>query len=278
MKVNLRSYDWIVVNSSAGKDSQTMLAVIVERCKAEGIPLERIVVVHCDLETMEWKGTKELAQQQAEHYGLRFEVVCRKQGDILDHVIDRHAKLKADGKTTTAPFPSSAQRWCTSDHKRDQVKRLMTKLTNETRLTDETKLVRILNCQGMRSAESPARAKLRPFRLDKLNTNGKRRVHIWLPIFDWSEGQVWEHIRARPVPHHYAYDLGMGRLSCCFCIFAPWEALMLAGKHNRPLLDRYCDVEEQTGFAFRVGLPLVEVRNALDRGEEPGPISSWEMP
>jgi hypothetical protein len=43
------------------------------------------------------------------------------------------------------------------------------------------------------------------------------------------------------------------------------------------LLDKYCEVEQETGFAFRVGLPLVEIREALDRGEEPGPIGKWEM-
>jgi 3'-phosphoadenosine 5'-phosphosulfate sulfotransferase (PAPS reductase)/FAD synthetase len=223
-----------------------MLAVVVERCREEGIPLERIVVVHCDLEDMEWEGTKELAEEQAKFYGLRFEVVRRTQGNILQHVRDRHAKLIADGKNTVAPFPSSSQRWCTSDHKRDQVKKVMTKLTNETRRgvapwpsstarwctshhkADQvkklmTKLsrehngrrpVRILNCMGMRAAESSARSKLKPFRLDKINTNGKRTTHIWLPIFGMSEAQVWEHIRARKVPHHRAYDLGMTRLSC----------------------------------------------------------------
>jgi hypothetical protein len=77
--------------------------------------------------------------------------------------------------------------------------------------------------------------------------------------------------------HRYAYDFGTHRLPCCFFIFAPRAALMLAGTHNRPLLDRYCEVEERTGFAFRKGLPLAEVRAALDRGEEPGEVRSWEM-
>lgn len=81
---------------------------------------------------------------------------------------------------------------------------------------------------------------------------------------------VWPRIRHAGTRHYPAYDLGPPWLSCVFCIFAPRNALLLAGKHNRELIDR-CEVE-RTGFAFRQGLPLVEVRAALDRGEEPGPI------
>jgi hypothetical protein len=50
-----------------------------------------------------------------------------------------------------------------------------------------------------------------------------------------------------------------------------------SAKHDRHPADRYCEVEEETGFAFRKGLPLAEVRAALDRGEEPGEVRSWEM-
>ncbi|MFE4601109.1 hypothetical protein ACFRKE_09645, partial [Kitasatospora indigofera] len=69
-------YDWIVVASSGGKDSQAMLAKVVRTVHAAGVPRERIVVVHNDLdvtdsgESVEWPGTMELAREQAEHYGL----------------------------------------------------------------------------------------------------------------------------------------------------------------------------------------------------------------
>jgi 3'-phosphoadenosine 5'-phosphosulfate sulfotransferase (PAPS reductase)/FAD synthetase len=106
---------------------------------------------------------------------------------------------------------------------------------------------------GMRSGESCARSKLKPFKLDRPNTNGRRVVHVWLPIHGWTQEQVWERIRASGVPHHYAYDLGMPRLSCCFCIYAPKNALMLAGQHNRELLDRYVEVEDRVGFTFQAG-------------------------
>ncbi len=275
-EVRLEEYDWIVVNSSAGKDSQAMLDFVTESARKKGV-LCRVVVAHADLSEEEWPGTKELAEEQARHYGVRFEVVRRKQGGILQHVLDRHEKLKADGKDAP-PWPSGPNRWCTSDHKRGQISRLLTMLVKELRDGGVRERVRILNCMGMRSAESSAREKLSPFKHDENNSNGRREVDLWLPIFDWSLEQVWQRVRASGARHHPAYDLGMGRLSCCFCIYAPKPALMLAGKHNRALLDRYCEVEEKVGYTFVDGLSLRSVRDALDRGEEPGPVKSWEMP
>ena len=276
MKVNLHWYDHIVVNTSAGKDSQAMLDVVARRAEGLGL-LDRVVAVHADLGEEEWEGTRELAEEQARHYGVRFEVVRRRQGGILDHVLDRHAKLQADGREGVAPWPSSGQRWCSSDHKRGQVATLLTRLADETRRERGTgRPVRILNCMGLRAAESCAREKLKPFKLDNGMSNGRRTVHTWLPLHDWTVEDVWGRIAQAGTRPHRAYALGMPRLSCVFCIFSPRNALLLAGKHNRDLLDKYVAVEEKTGFAFRKELPLVEIRAALDRGEEPGEITTWE--
>jgi 3'-phosphoadenosine 5'-phosphosulfate sulfotransferase (PAPS reductase)/FAD synthetase len=311
-EVELAKYDWVVVNTSAGKDSQTILRKVCRQAEAEGV-LDRVVAVTADLEESEWPGTIELAREQVAHYGVRFEVVRRKQGSILQHVLDRHRKLVADGKTAppwmspanryctshhktdqvaqlftrlvneahVSPWPSSKQRWCTSDHKRDQVAPLLTRLTEEAHSTGQANYhdnpVRILNCLGMRADESSARSKLKPFEFDKRASNGKRHVDRWLPIHHWTAEEVWADIKASGVRWHWAYDLGMPRLSCVFCIFAPKAALMLAGKHNRALLDRYCEIEAEVGSKFKADLSLTEVRNALDRGEEPGEIRTWRM-
>ena len=94
---DLSSYDRILVNSSAGKDSQAMLDYLVELADSQGVSRDRIVVVHCDLGRVEWQGTLELAREQAEHYGLRFEVVQRDLGDLLTQVEQRHeANLAKD--------------------------------------------------------------------------------------------------------------------------------------------------------------------------------------
>lgn len=104
MLPDLCTYDWIVISSSAGKDSQAMLEFVVERCDRSKVPREKLVVAHADLGRAEWPGTRELAEEQARHYGLTFLVVRRPQGDLLQHIRKRRM------------FPSPRARFCTSDH------------------------------------------------------------------------------------------------------------------------------------------------------------------
>jgi 3'-phosphoadenosine 5'-phosphosulfate sulfotransferase (PAPS reductase)/FAD synthetase len=264
MPPRLPDYHWIVLNSSAGKDSQAMLDLVVERCDQVSIPRRRLVVVHADLGRVEWPGTKELAEEQARHYGLAFHVVQRTQGDLLDHIAQR------------GRFPSPAVRYCTSNHKRGPILTLFTRLAACSRQAGVS-VCRILNCLGLRADESPARARRPPFTPNELASNGRRWVDDWLPIHGWTTDQVWQRIRASGVRHHFAYDLGMPRLSCCFCIFAPRSALLLAGKHNPELLAQYVAVERRIGHSFRKELPLAEIQEALRRGEQPGRIQDWTM-
>jgi 3''-phosphoadenosine 5''-phosphosulfate sulfotransferase (PAPS reductase)/FAD synthetase and related enzymes len=89
MLPDLPGYRWVVINSSAGKDSQAMLDHVVELCDRAYVPRSRLVVAHADLGRVEWPGTRELAEEQARHYGLAFHTVARPQGDLLDHIARR---------------------------------------------------------------------------------------------------------------------------------------------------------------------------------------------
>lgn len=265
--MDFNSFDRIIINSSAGKDSQAMLDYIVELADAQGYERAKLIVVHADLGRVEWKGTKELCQEQAEAYGLRFEVEKRPQGDLLDHIESR------------GMFPSSTTRYCTSDHKRGQIGKIITRITREVQGFRGTRRhVRILNCMGLRSQESPARAKKPNLERNARMTTQSRTVMTWLPIQDWTEDQVWDRIRQSGVRHHYAYDLGMPRLSCCFCIFAPKAALILAGKANPDLLEQYVQIEKKINHTFRKDLALAEIQEAVLAGEEAGPMDDkWNM-
>jgi 3'-phosphoadenosine 5'-phosphosulfate sulfotransferase (PAPS reductase)/FAD synthetase len=136
---------------------------------------------------------------------------------------------------------------------------------------------RILNCLGLRAEESPARARRVPFVPNLAASNGRREVDDWLPLHAWTREQVWQRVRASGVRHHPAYDLGMPRVSCCFCIYSPRSALLLAGQHNPELLAQYVAVERQIGHRFRLELPLASIQEALDRGEQPGPVPDWRQ-
>lgn len=265
-------YDVILVNSSAGKDSQAMLDLV-----AQGARLDQLVVAHADLGRVEWPGTRELAQAQAKHYHARFEVVQRGQ-DLLDQVEER------------GMWPGPSTRYCTSDHKRDQIAKLMTKLADERHLGKGKasrlgRPVRILNCLGLRAQESDGRrdcpkCERKPARMaactrclgtgdhptferDTRASNGRREVHTWLPIHAWTVDQVWARIKASGVPHHPAYDQGMKRLSCMFCVFAPAHALKIAGRANPALLDAYCGVEARIGHSFTSTLSIRSIRLQL---------------
>lgn len=257
--MDLRAYDLVLLNTSGGKDSQAMLDHVVRLAREQGAT-DRLVAVHADLGRVEWKGTRELAEQQARAYGLRFVAVTRPQGDLLTHVEQRRM------------WPSSSARYCTSDHKRGQVARVLTGLVRALRLD---RPARVLNCLGFRAEESPARAKRPALSRDTRQSNGRREVTTWLPTHTWTVAQVWATIRASGVPHHPAYDLGMPRLSCVFCIFAPRPALTLAGKHNPELLAEYAAVEARIGHQFRQDVTMAQVKADVDAGVDGGPIRTW---
>lgn len=247
MDPSLAEYDVILVNSSAGKDSQAMLTHLVGLADAQHVDRSRLVVVHADLGRVEWEGTRELAAEQAAHYGLRFEVVSRTKGDLLEQIEQR------------GMFPSSTARYCTSDQKTAQVAKLLTRLAAEHREAGHTAPVRILNCLGIRAQESPARAKKQPFGPDTTATNGRRIVDRWLPIFDWSAERVWDTIRASGVRYHPAYDAGMPRLSCVFCVLAGERELVLAARLNPDLAATYAGVEQRIGHTFQNGRSMADL-------------------
>lgn len=264
--MNLSDYDLVVLNSSGGKDSQAMTIEVMRQIQA--LPRElrpKVIMVHADLSRVEWRDAKETARLHAEHYGIPFLVAKRRQNDLLEHIEAR------------GMFPDNKNRYCTSDHKRDPCA-VVVRRQSDLLPAALYRRPRVLTCMGMRAQESPARAKLVPLRPDKRLTNSKRVVTIWLPIHEWKVEEVWRTIRESGLPYHWAYDLGMPRLSCCFCIFAPREALLTAGYHNRGLLAEYVRVERQIGHTFRKDLTLAGIERDLEAGWSPGgTIADWKM-
>lgn len=251
----LANYRWIVVNSSGGKDSQTALRQVVLECDRQGVSRDRIVVSHQCLGKMEWKDTLALVRQQAAHYGLRVEVSSyRDKNGVSSSLLDY---VRKRGK-----WPDSQNRYCTSDFKRGPGTRVITKLFRESAGS-------VLNVYGFRASESPARKKKTPFILNTRCSTKSRTVCDWLPIHNWSDSQVWADIKISGVPYHSAYVKGMPRLSCCFCIFAPRDALIISGRENPELLDEYCAVEKEIGHTFQNGRSIQSIKDAIAAGEQP---------
>ena len=255
---DLKSYDLIMVNTSAGKDSQAMLDYVIELADQAGVR-DRILSFHADLGRVEWPGTAELAQEHAEAYGVRFVKIKRPQGDLLDHIEQR------------GMFPDSARRYCTSDHKRGQGRKAMTAAVNELYSGSQ---IRVLNCIGLRRQESAARKKKTAMRFDSSASNGRRHVDEWLPILEWSVEDVRARIKQAGTRHHWAYDLGMPRLSCCFCVLASRRALVCAAQNMPELAAEYARVESKIGHRFRRDLSMAEIIEAAQQ-EAVEAVDNW---
>jgi 3'-phosphoadenosine 5'-phosphosulfate sulfotransferase (PAPS reductase)/FAD synthetase len=286
---NLTDYDVILLNTSGGKDSQVMVEWVVGIAKRLGI-LDRVVAVHADLDGMEWEGTAEIAREQADFYGVpRFEIVRKPGSGLLDRVLEKAAKFEAEvaeGKREkmSPAWPTSGNRWCTSDLKRGPVRVLMTALKNEVVATgrelapavmDDGKTVhpvRILNVMGLRGEESADRAKKATYEIDHGASNSLKQVDTWLPIHNWTETMVWSKIRLSGAPYHKAYDLGMSRLSCAFCVFGSKADAAIAACHNPVLAQRVLEVEQVTGFGYKQGGG--SVAEAIAAGAQLAPLAA----
>jgi 3'-phosphoadenosine 5'-phosphosulfate sulfotransferase (PAPS reductase)/FAD synthetase len=267
MTPDLASYDVIEVSTSAGKDSLAMLAHVTGLAREAGV-LGRVVAVHADLERAEWRGTREIAEAQARHLGAAFLVVKRPQGDLLSLV--RHY----------GHWPKPDSRYCTAMMKRGQILRALTQLANEARdrAKRERRPVRVLNCIGLRAEESKARAKRPALMRDKRSSGRRKIVDAWLPIQGWTEAEVWAACHASGAPIHPAYAAGLPRASCVFCIYAPREALIVAGRAHPALLAEYVALEREIGHDFKHRLPLATVAADIAAGVQPsGRIESWCM-
>ncbi len=205
---------------------------------------------------------------QADHYGLEF--VVTKYRNIKGEELSLLDYVEKRGK-----WMGGGARYCTSDFKRGPGGRVLTMLKERS-----GHKVKILYVFGFRRQESPARDKKVPFELNKVQTGkGKaKEVYNYLPIHEWKEDEVWADIEESGVPHHYAYDLGMPRLSCVYCIYAGKASLMIAGKANPELLDRYVEVEEKINHRFAVKVSMKEVKEAIENNEPVGAVSgAWNM-
>lgn len=247
---DLTAYDVIIANSSAGKDSQAMLDYVVELADAANVR-DRITVLHNDLGRVEWPGTAELAREQAKHYGLRYEQRHREQGDLLTQVRQR------------GMWPSAKARYCTSDQKRSPSHKLVTQLVGELALD---RPARVLYCLGLRAEESRGRARKPQLELNKAASSGRREVTTWLPILHWTEDEVWDRIRASGVRYHWAYDKGMKRLSCSFCVLATADDLACAAQLRPDLAAEYVALETELGHDFQHGRSLASI--VAGAGEE----------
>ncbi|BBG20734.1 hypothetical protein RVR_P1119 (plasmid) [Actinacidiphila reveromycinica] len=268
----------ILVQSSAGKDSVVMLDRIVTWARQAGV-LDRVVVVHCDLgDESEWPGVRGLAQRQAERYGLRFLIARAEDLDAEPNDAGERPALGLLGLVKKrGMWPDALRRLCTATLKRSVANRLLTKILDELGLDEQAV---VINCMGIRAAESPARAKKSPLSIDLRTSSSNRLVFVWHPIFDLTETEVWQRIAEHALEYHPTYDALIPRLSCVFCVLAGFDVLVRAVRLCCALgLDlpaRYEDLEAGIGHQFKAQFTIADVIAEARRLEtEEGPLA-WK--
>lgn len=271
----------LVISISGGKDSDAMCQLLPALHRARGWS-GQMALVHADLKDGEWLMTSGYLQQRASALGLPLHVVTRKQGTLLEQIRQRHQK-----RPGAPPFPSAAARYCTADHKRTPIDSFL-------RRFQPTGTV--VCAIGIRAEESPARAKKPTFRLRESVTARERAVYDWHPLFHFTATEVWAALGVSPEHLHEvreqtrvirsqggtwqqaiaeagwhwhpAYALGNERLSCSICVLASKNDL-LNGIHFHPDYYRHLvDLELQSGFSFRQGLWLADLRPDLLTDEQ----------
>lgn len=238
------------VSHSGGKDSQAMYLAI-----ARHVPHDQIVVVHADLGRVEWEGTQDHIRATTRHPVNVVHAVWQDgtRKELLDMVARRAAQ-----RPDAPAWPSSQQRYCTSDLKRGPIEKF---IRHELARRGARLAV---NAMGLRAQESASRAKKPTLSLNARLSKAGREVWDWLPIHDWTAAEVFDTIARAGQQPHYAYGLGNERLSCVFCIFG-CDGDLANGARQRPELAReYLALERSTGSTMFHKVALADRIAAID--------------
>lgn len=213
-----------VINTSGGKDSQAMTIHL-----RKVIPIDQLVLVHSHLPEVEWPGVKEHIQNTNIGIDTNFVQGTKTFFQMVDH---------------RQRFPSSKNRQCTSDLKRDPIQKFINGYCKEKGFKT------VVNCLGLRAEESPGRAKKSVLKINTRYDCAHRTQYEWLPIHHFAINEVWNTISNAGQLPHWAYSKGMTRLSCCFCIMASKQDIKTAAGLMPELFKKYTDKEEELGFTL----------------------------
>ena len=268
----------LALSISGGKDGQAMCQHTTSMFPAYQ---KQMFLIHADLGLAEWPQTPSHVEWHSRYFDLPLHIVSRQQGDLVQRIADRKAK-------TQYFWPSSKQRYCTSDNKRNPINKHLRKYSL------------VISCEGIRAEESPARARKPSLEIRKAISStyykdmtpaealdnyrpDKRLALTWYPIFHWTLEQVFgcfkfsiQEIEERRVLYkrdmesialldwsfHHAYVIGNQRLSCAICVLACDEDLKNGAKANPELASTYLKWEEETGITFKNSKSLKDILNS----------------
>lgn len=208
-----------VINHSGGKDSQAMTSYLRKL-----VPHEQLVIVHAELPEVDWEGIPEHIEATCEGIPVHYCQARKTFFEMVDH---------------RGMWPSPKYRQCTSDLKRGPIEKTIRRI-----LKDRGQWL-VVNCMGLRAQESPSRRKATVFKVSTGNSVAGREWYDWLPIHAWKIEEVFAEISRSGQRPHWAYEAGMTRLSCCFCIMASRGDMQTAARLKPELFQRYLETERR---------------------------------
>jgi 3'-phosphoadenosine 5'-phosphosulfate sulfotransferase (PAPS reductase)/FAD synthetase len=311
-RIELTSYDRIIVACSGGKDSLAALLHLLE-C---GASVERMELWHHDVDGqgpsfMDWPSTTPYVHAVANHFEIPCYLSWREgglNGEILRDGVPTAAVLcetptglvrrgGAGPVGTRLRFPqvsaSLSTRYCSATAKIDVADMAL-------RGQDRFLGSRTLFVTGERAEESPNRSRYAvfgPHRTDTRDSQRRRRhVDHYRPVHAWSEAEIWAILQRYGVIPALPYQLGFGRLSCALCVFMSvdqaatlrhimperFAALASLERQFGCTMKRECDLNQYAdrGTVYTATLARPDlVARALDH-QWHGPVvtSRWRMP
>jgi len=277
--VGLAEADLICVSSSGGKDSVLALCRTIDRCRALGIPLSRVVVIHADLGPLEWRAATgdeclpghsplsapDLAAAQAAHFGVRF-ISCRNMLRTLPELWNTKSQSSLVGHSHCEGSMA---------FKRDQIEKVYTMLVKELNLYRAARIVEVMGLCAHESSGRTDRLAAYDHRDDQgwawthnahASTKNTRTVSIACPLADQGldrplrkgekiskekRAECEAGVRAECAAIHEATGLPtlswvyryLPRLSCLCCVFMSRGLLARSAKLN-PAFFRQLAIDE----------------------------------
>jgi len=212
----------LIVNMSGGKDSVRMLGYLCEK-----YPSVKKYAVYADtgFEHVKPISAEDWARERCATFGVELFVVRNPNKTYLEMVERRKM------------FPSATTRQCTSDLKRGPIQTWIRRAVKGGLIKESI----IVNCMGIRAAESSARAKQKPLKKNAALSKAGRVVWDWLPIFRMSLEEVLDWHRRTDTPFHPVYVYAGGylrRFSCRVCIFSTTADLHAIYNNDREGFDK----------------------------------------
>jgi 3'-phosphoadenosine 5'-phosphosulfate sulfotransferase (PAPS reductase)/FAD synthetase len=217
---------------------------------------------------------EDFARENTAIYGMDLAVVRNPNKTYLEMVEKR------------GMFPSMSTRQCTSDLKRGPIETWTRRQVKSGVITAKI----IINCTGIRAAESPARSKQIPWSVNDMNFGGKGKdltpaaalfghtVHNWMPVFmdtfqdvlqwHWNNGVALHPVYV-PEYHHDGTQGGyLRRLSCRVCIFSTKADLRAIYVHDNDAFIQVALLGQRIGFTMQSGKSLFQIIQEEPAGDD----------